>query len=170
MVKVIKPERFRSGAMRRELARALQQTGKAIKVDFDSTTATWKRKVDFDTTEKLGAGEPVMSVRVDTGNEVYAYVNDGTRPHVIQAGIYTGKSDKRALAFPSSFKPKTTPGRIGSGPGSSSGPTLFAPMVHHPGTEARKFDEAIVKERRPWFEKKVEQAMKSAARASGHDL
>lgn len=169
-LKVIKPARINDKAFRGEINRAMRETLRTIREDFGKTTKTWKRAVDFEEHERLGTQEPSPMVRVDTDNEIYGYVNDGTRPHPIWAGIYTGKSDKKALAFPSVFSPKTTPGIIGSQAGSSGGATRFAPYVQHPGTEARKFDEAIKKEREPWFRRRMERAMRDAARASGHSL
>jgi hypothetical protein len=103
-------------------------------------------------------------VLVGTDDEIYGYVNEGTKPHTIWA------KNARTLAFPSAYTPKTRPGHMTAGSGGASGPTVFAAEVHHPGTEARNFDKAIQKEWKPKFKRLMEQAMKTGATASGHGM
>jgi len=163
--KEIKPPRLKDDALRLELLNAMRAAGTQIKKDFEKTTATWKRKPKFEMLISLTGPGPV--VLVDTDDEIYGYVSGGTKPHPIFAGIYTGKSNKKALAFPRISSPKTYPGHIGSMKGGSWG-KVVRPYVNHPGTKARKFDEVIQKRRQKWFKGEMEKAMKKAAKSSGY--
>jgi len=170
VLKPIKPGKFKDAEARRVFRNALRRCAREIHKDFEATVATWETKVTFKEHTSLRQDEDAVSVTVDTGNEIYGYVNDGTRPHEIWAGYYTGKSDKKALAFPSIYSPKTEPGVIGSKSGGGSGDTVFSPFVRHPGTEGRHFDVAIREKRQPWFKHEMEQALHEVAVASGHRL
>lgn len=74
-----------------------------------------------------------------TDDKVYSYVSDGTRQHVIVA------KKAKVLAFGPSA-PKTTPGSLSPGGGSRGAASTFRKRVNHPGTKARKFDEAAARE------------------------
>jgi hypothetical protein len=126
------------------------------------TTATWKHQVKFEKLTQVGPKS--VEVLVDTDDEIYKYVNEGTKAHDIIA------KNAPTLAFPSLFTPKSQPGRQTSGAGSSGGPTVFTPYVHHPGTKARGFDKVIMKTFTPKFKRRMEQAMNDAAQASGHEM
>lgn len=116
----------------RAVANALDGAAKGALEDFKVTTATWQHKVDF-TIDSPGADRRV----VGTDDDIYGYVSGGTRPHIIVA-------HGKALAFPGGgFRPKSRPRYIGSNKGSKGGAVIFRPVVHHPGTTAREFDEAI---------------------------
>ena len=159
-VKEIKPARFKDKAFKAELAKAAKQAGKDIKKDFQATTKTWKHKVKFTVVSSV---DPNVEVLVGTDDEIYGYVNYGTRPHLIFP-----KKPGGVLAFPSSYTAKTKPRVIGSTAGGSSGPIMVRPYVEHPGTEAREFDKVIQQKWTPRFKRLMEQAMSRAAKASGH--
>jgi hypothetical protein len=169
VVKQIKPARFRDEAFRREIRNAMRRFARRMRERFEETTATWEHRVEFREHTYL-SGEAYPRVEVTTEDEIYGYVTRGTRPHEIWAGAYTGRSEARTLAFPSMFQPKTQPGVIGSGAGERGGETVFRPYVQHPGTEPRRFDEEISKEMQPWFKREMEEAMRAAAKASGHRM
>jgi hypothetical protein len=143
----------------------MQEAADGFEEDFQATTATWKHWVKFEKTVDLG--DPLRAA-VYTDDEIYRYVNDGTEPHPIFAGIYTGKSNKRALAFPGTFSAKTAPRVIGSGAGASGGKTSVVPYVNHPGTEAREFDAVIQEKWTPRFKNTMEKALRDGARATGY--
>ena len=159
-VKQIKPARFKDKAFRDEMLKAAKSAGKDIKKDFQATTKTWKHKVKFTV---ISSVDPNVEVLVGTDDEIYGYVNDGTRPHLIFPKKLGG-----VLAFPSAYTAKTKPRVIGSTTGGGSGPTVFAGYVEHPGTEAREFDKVIQEDWTPKFKRRIEQAMSRAAKASGH--
>lgn len=94
--------------------------------------------------------------------EIFNWVNLGTRPHKIRA-----KNAPR-LAFmwggPGSYKAKTTPGgrslKFG-GPGAVVGGTLHRPMeVNHPGTEPRDIDGYIQRKVQTKFKRAIQTAVK----------
>lgn len=101
--------------------------------DFEKTTQGWKHDVVF-TIKEHGADRIIT-----TDDEIWGYVDEGTRPHVIVA------KRARRLRFAVGGQPKTTPVRITSGGGSQGSAVLFRPKVNHPGTKARLFTKQIAK-------------------------
>lgn len=166
LVKAIKPAALKEDALRLELLNAMRKAAVVVKSDFEKTVATWEKKPKFEVVITLGKSGP--AILVDTDNEIYGYVSRGTKPHLIQAGIFTGKSNKRTLAFPATFRPKTKVRRLKSFRGFKGGPTVLRKFVQHPGTEAREFDEVIKKKRTKWFKRQMEAAMRRARQKSGH--
>lgn len=167
--KSIKPSRLKEDAIRLELLNEMRKVGTQMKADFEKTTATWMKKPKFEIVVSLT--QPGPTLLVGTDDEIYGYVSKGTKgPYEIWAGIYTGKSSKKALAFPSSFSPKTRPGVIGSSGGSSGGKKVVRPYVVHPGIKPRGFEEAIQKIWKTKFKRAMEAAMRKAIQKSGHAL
>lgn len=160
--KAIKPQRLKDKSFRMTIYNKARAVGNAIKKDFEATTKTWNHKPSFtvDVSTK-GQGPAVL---VGTSDEIYTYVNEGTKPHA----IFPRKA--KVLRFQGGYKAKTSPGNIGSSAGGASGPTLFRPFVQHPGTKARKFDEVIAKKWQPLFKKEMQAAMAEATRESGHAI
>jgi hypothetical protein len=120
-------------------ARAIENAGnmssKAVKVDFSVTTRTWNGQPDF-TIDHM-ANKPEWTIGTD--NEIYKYVTGGTKAHVI-----TPKNGKVLSFFRTGFMPKTRAGWIGSNKGRTATKDKTATkIVHHPGTQARKFVETI---------------------------
>lgn len=143
-----------AGAAAEALEKALQKTGRLVKQDFESTVTTWKQK-------------PVFFVRVDldgitagTDDEIYGYVNDGTKPHIIRA------RNAPNLRFQvGGFVPKSQPGRILSRGGrAASGAFVTTKQVMHPGTEARRFDLLISKRRQVTLVQEARHNLAIAAR------
>ena len=159
-MRAILPAKIKLGHVRLEALNAMRKMGTPIRRDFERTTATWEHKPKFEQSVSLKAPGPTLTVW--TENEIYGYVNDGTKPHIIRAKTSKG------LAFKTGFYPKTFPGVVGSVPGGSFPPWAHAQEVHHPGTEARKFDETIKKKWQPIFTTRMTAAIKRAAKASGH--
>lgn len=157
--------------MRLTLLNAQRKAGRfLVKTDFKQTTRTWKHKVKFETLVSLKPPGP--TILIGTDDQVWNWLNEGTNvgkpPYPIFAGIFTGKSNKKALAFPSRFKPKTKRGTLRSRAGFKGGPTTVVPFVEHPGIKPREWTKLIAKKRQRWFQKQMERAMVDAARASGH--
>lgn len=118
--------------MARALTNAMNGVAKDVKIDFAVTTQTWRHRADF-----AISSPATYTRRVATDDEIYGYVNDGTRPHIIQAkpgGI---------LEFWTPFTSKTLPNQIMSRAGRVGNTINRARLVQHPGTTARKFDVAI---------------------------
>jgi hypothetical protein len=163
VTKTIKPKRLKEKEMRLELLNAMRKAGKDIEKDFKATVKTWKHKPKFETAVSLAGNGP--SVLVGTDDEIYRYVDEGTKPHIIKPKRAT------ALRFQGGYQAKTSPGVIGSGAGGASGGIFFSRRgVRHPGTKARKFSEAIEKKWRRPFKSRMEDAMSKAAKKSGHSI
>jgi len=150
----------------------MRKSGRGMRRDFWKTTEHWEHEVNFELTISLTGPGPF--VIVETDDEIYTWVVRGTgergggSAYEIWAGAYTGKSDKKVLAFSSGFVAKTKPGFIGSNPGFVGKRDTFTPMVNHPGTEPRHFTKAIKDKWKSRFKRDMEAAMREAARASGH--
>jgi hypothetical protein len=166
LIKQIKPSKLRVDRFRLEMLNEMRKVGTEVKRDYEKTTATWKHKPKFEVVVSLTGPGPVLLVGTD--DEIYRYVSEGTKPHPIFAGIYTGKSDKKVLAFPVRSAPKTRPGQLRSMPGFKSKKKLFRPYVMHPGTKPRRFEEAIKKLWTKKFKRRMEAAMSRAIRKSGY--
>jgi len=115
-----------------------------VKGDFDSTTATWKKRPKFPI-EKTDD----FTRTVATKDKVYRFVNAGTRAHF----IYPRRINGRLRFF--SSRPKTQANVLGSGPNTITGGPFYAQRVYHPGARARKFPKAVVKLRGSAFRKAI---------------
>lgn len=134
MIKVFVPKDLvlDTAKLARAVKNGLDAAQAGVLIDFKVTTATWSTPVAF---AKQTPSADRRIVRTD--NEIYGFVNEGTRPHVIVA-------HGKALAFPGGgFRPKSRPGYIGADAGSKGKGTTFRKQVNHPGSKARGFDTAI---------------------------
>lgn len=135
MIKVIIPKGLLADVakLRRAVLNANRAAVQGARADFGVTVQTWAHGVSFQTeATELGG-------KVFTTDEIYGYVNDGTPPHTI-----TPKTAS-ILRFAVGGSAKTAPKVIRSTAGSRGSQVVFARVVHHPGTEARQFDEVIWK-------------------------
>jgi hypothetical protein len=132
-LKVIKPKGKAIDAERiiAGVRKAMDEAKEGAIKDFQSTTSTWNHKVAFTATATRDGYD------VGTSDEIYGYVDQGTRPHVI-----VGHGGP--LVFQSGYKAKTSPRVIGSSGGGATGAVVFTRMVQHPGTAAREFTETIL--------------------------
>jgi len=158
--RVIKPKKLNEAAMRRELGNELTAIAKEVNTDFDKTTKTWKHKPVWVQTVKTGDRKAEFAVLTD--DEIYGYVDRGTKPHIIRP--------KRAsrLAFGVGGSPKTTPRVIGSTGGSRGAAMVYSLGVQHPGTKAREFEKTLATTWRKLFGPRMKTAMLRAAAKSGH--
>lgn len=134
-----------------ELRKAVDQTRGPIEKDLQAITATWETKVRWRVRFFDEGGKLVLTVT--TTNKIFQYVDEGTKPHLIQP--------KRAsrLFFQTGYTAKTRKGFLGSVQGGAKGDWVAAKVVHHPGTEARGFTEALVKKHQRTFMQNVRAAM-----------
>lgn len=157
--KAVKPKKLKVDAFRLEFLTMLHKAEREMKKDFEKTTSTWDEDVEFESQISLKGGPTLL---VGTDNETYALVNDGAPPH----RIYPKR--KKSLQFQTGYKPKSSPGVIGAVQGGKFGETVKRAFVNHPGHEARKFDITIQKMWKKKFKRMAEDAMRKAARKSGH--
>lgn len=162
-MKVIRPKNINIKALHKELADEMKKIGKEIGKDFSATTKTWNHKPKF--ANEFEDGRNRIRVAASTGDKIYGYVSGGTRPHMIRP------KRGKVLRFPGGkYRAKTSPGTIGSSSGGSSGAAVFSRGVRHPGTKARNFDETIAKKWERPFRKRINEAVKRAAKVSGHSI
>lgn len=161
----IVPRPLNAQGMRAELLRGLKTLGLEIRYDFEATTDTWNDKPIFEpfSSDPVVVSE-VATVRTETDEKVYKWVNDGTKPHKIVP------VNAKMLVFPGVFRPKTVPGVILANPGFSGPPMEFrgAEGVNHPGVEPRKFDETIKKKQEKNAKNIMDFAILRARQVSGH--
>jgi len=161
VIKGIKPRALNIAAIRQALMNEANLVANAIEDDFNKTVEHWTKKPEFEKIVDMG---PPIAILVGTDNEVYGYVDKGTRPHK----IYPRKA--KALRFQSGYATKTIPGVIGSMAGGPFGDTVFSKGVNHPGTKARNFSKEIEKKWQKKFKRRMEKALSQARLASGHAL
>ena len=126
---------------------AVQETKKR----YEMTTLTWTHKPEFEAITEVRGNE--FTILVGTDDEIYKYVDLGTRPHRIEPkGNYPLRFQ---WGGPGSYQPKTQPGQLRSSPGGPTGPMVAFWGVNHPGSEARGFSEQIHKEIGPIVAKKT---------------
>jgi hypothetical protein len=168
LFKQLKPSTLRQDKMRLALLNGMRVVGRDVRKDYKRTTKTWEHQPEFEIVISLAGGGPTALVATD--DEIYRYVDEGTKKHLIWAGIYTGKSDKKTLRFPGTFSAKTIPGVLDSRPGRRGGETVHTPYVQHPGSKARRFTRTIEKIWKPKFKRYMERTMRDVRRASGHAI
>jgi hypothetical protein len=163
--RVITPRKFddkRFEWVIREVTRAVAAD---VLRDYQKTVESWEHKPEFETIIDM---KPNPTILVDTDDEVYSYVNDGTKPHPIKP------KGQWPLRFQwggkGSYKAKTRPAWIGSRPGGPSGPQVALKSVRHPGTNPRKFDEIIQHRWARLFPQRMQAALNGGAEASGHGM
>ena len=163
--KAIKPRPLDLKCVREELRRAMDNEIKpTLLADHEQTVRGWERKVSFRTWSKVGPRGTPIEVRVYTTDEVWNYLDKGTRPHVIRA-----KRAKNLRFRAGPYTPKTIPGRLVSGRGGyAAGPWVSTPEVMHPGTEARNWTKMIMEKRRQWFDSTMTSAMWRGLQKTGH--
>lgn len=135
-MKIILPKKLIAdpAKLARALTNGLNATAKGVQVDFNVTTQTWQHKPSF----AIDSPTPYQRT-ISTDDEVYGYVNEGTRAHDIRP------KGKGILRFRTPFRAKTLPNTIASSAGSLGANQVVARVVHHPGSKARAFDRTIAK-------------------------
>lgn len=155
-VKAVVPKKlvFDAKKMADVIENAFDGASEGALTDFDTTTATWDTKVTFTVT-----AQPFSRI-ISTDSAIYAFVNDGTKPHPIAP-----KKPGGVLAFKAGGGAKSSPGVIGSSGGSAgNNQVLTRKPVQHPGTKAREFDKAIAKKWRKQWPKLMQRAIDAAAK------
>lgn len=166
----ILPTPFKTQDYKKFIENAMEKVASDIQKNFGKTTTTWNTRVvfrkytTFDWNKELVAGS-------DTDNNIYRYVSGGVKGHKITAGgaFYSGGSSKMALAFQEKFRAKTKPGRLTSGSGGRYGKVVLRESVNWPGITARKFDETVLKERKDWINKTIQNSVVSGVRNQRHN-
>jgi hypothetical protein len=116
----------------------INHTVQDIRADLERSVMTWNHPVDFDVS--VTRQGKTITTTVGTDDEIFGYVDRGTKPHII-----TPKRPGYPLRFRSGYKAKTMPGRIWSRPGGAFGNMIRTMVVHHPGFPGRHILETATK-------------------------
>lgn len=122
--------------LQRVLTFAGKEISRGMRLDFERTTRQWSRRPKPD--EQVMFVGSTLVVDVGIADEIYAYVDRGTRPHDI-----TGNPLAFQWGGPGSYIAHTKPGVLLSGASSQSGDLVFRRMVRHPGFPGRGFSKMI---------------------------
>lgn len=153
--RAILPTYYDESAFVAAAERVLSKTGKDFREGFEQSVDGWEHQVKFDTQTQINGRQ--ARVIVGTNDEIYGYVNHGTKPHDIRP------KNKGRLNFRTGYRAKTRRGSLRSGPGGASGGWVSAKKVKHPGTEPRNFDEEVVRRTKPKFERYCSEEFENAA-------
>lgn len=134
--------------------KATNESKEGVKADFKKTTNTWEHKPTWFITRRG------TDWYIGTKDEIYGYVDLGTRGHQIKA-----KTKKGLAFFATGFKPKSRVNYIASYKGKKANKNFRRPMsVMHPGTQARNFSIKIREKWQKEFAKKCRAGIRAAAR------
>lgn len=141
-----------------------------IRKDLSKVSKTHQKSLERVVSDWSSATRPTFKVRpvvvsgrigvnltvkeVNRNKPIWKWVNTtGTKKHKIPKQPKRGRS---RLRFRTGYQAKTgaRPARFG-GPGRATGPVRYARQVTHPGFPPRKFDEQILKDLRPAYNKAV---------------
>lgn len=157
VLKEIKPSKFEQKAFMREFTAEAKRSARDMTRDYRKTTVKWKRKPKWETIVRMGPR--AIEVLVGTDNEIYGYVDLGTRPHIILP------RRRKVLRWIG----KSYGGRGGRGRPRKSD-YVFAAHVFHPGFKGYHHSERIAKKWNKLFKRRMEAALRRGVRASGHQF
>lgn len=157
LMKGVKPSKLKIDAVRLALLNEMRKAGTAVRRDYERTTRTWKgEKPEFAQAVSLAGGGPQLLIVVQgPGAKKWFWLDKGTKV--------------RYATMSADFKSKTVPRVLDSRAG--KGRRLFVNKKRpRPGIEARMWTELIAKKWRRPFKQRMESAMVSGAKKSGHYL
>lgn len=164
--KAIIPKNADQDAVMRVLFDAMNASGDDPKKDLERTTQTWSgAKPGWKKSVQVGSGSVILRVEAtgsSDGIQKWSWLDQGTRPHIIRPkGNYP-------LRFREGYQAKTRPGQFDSTSGGAFGDEVFAREVNHPGFPGRGWTDLLIEKYRPKFWDAMREAMRRAAKASGH--
>jgi hypothetical protein len=113
-----------------------EDTEEFILGQFARIVQYWRHKARF--VVRAIVRPTMLRIQAGTDDDVFRYVDEGTRPHIIEP-----RGEGYPLRFREGYAAKTSPGVLGSRPGGPSGAYVHAWRVRHPGTRARRFSQMI---------------------------
>ena len=157
VLKEIKPSKFEQKAFMREFTAEAKRSARDMTKDYRKTTVKWKRKPKWQTIIRMGPR--AIEILVGTDNEIYAYIDLGTRKHWI---------------FPRRRKVLRWIGTSYRGRGGRGRPRKsdYAYSMGHEvsGIKARHYSKKIQKVWNKKFKRRMEAALRRGVRASGHQI
>ena len=124
---------FDVDALERGIEDALDDAAQFALDQFEKTTVTWQTDVKF-TINKTKNGRTV-----GTRSTIYKYVDEGTRPHEIEAR----RAPALVFQYGAARRAKTKPSVISSYKGAAGDQWRSKKSVQHPGTAPRNFTKII---------------------------
>jgi hypothetical protein len=119
---------------------------KDVKGAFDDRVKDWKKKPVFRGYVRLGS--PGTLISVTTQDEIFKFVDEGTKPHIIKP---------KGPGYPLHWVNKT-------------GGDVFAKLVHHPGYKGAKFTKEIIEIWTDLMPDYFDKYLVKAIQESGHAL
>jgi hypothetical protein len=166
LFRAIKAKPINWQAFRDEIARTMDAEVKpALLSYFERVTKSWRNQQTFKATKKITREQMTVNVvPVGPNAEIWKYVSQGARPHIIRP-----KGRGYPLRFEwggyGSYKPRTTPSGGYRGPGRVvGGKTVRFMQVKHPGNKARNFEKHIARWYAPQFRRTMKNAVARATR------
>ena len=151
-LKYIKARPFDELPFRIDLIREGSKIVKEQEKDFIKTVRKWKMRPTW--IRKVDHSDAAITVEVYTENEIYGYVDKGTKKHIIvprnktvlkfRGGSYSGRGRPKKSDY------------------------VYTKLVHHPGFKGYKHSETIAKKWQPLIRTRFDAAIKQAAKSSGH--
>ena len=169
-LRAIKPAPFNNKAMTDTLRKAAKDWADWFKTEHvEPVTDGWRGERPVWEVKVYWANQYQLGISIlpkdpeSEGAKKFMWIDQGTRAHPIRP-----KRPGGVLAFPSMYQAGSKPGNLYTNTAVSSGPTVFAKEVQHPGTEPRKWIEGLTEIGQDTFEELMSEAMFDAAEASGH--
>jgi len=160
--RAIKSKHKNFTAISDELKRTIDRDVKPALLEyFQRIIKIWEHKPEFKAMKRVTKGGISIYVYQTGPNaNIWRYVSQGTRPHIIQP-----KKPGGMLAFTwggyGSYKPHTSKGGHYGGPGTVANPQpTVLPMVNHPGNEPRELEKWVAH----WYKPKFVPLMRNAIR------
>ena len=173
MVKLIvtpvgKPPKYRFNEFRAAIDGALEEEADKIDGHWDTIFSAFEnvspsmftskvKKIAYDREIKVYTAKPTES------NAILGYINYGVPERPINT-----QPPKGPMVFPEGYKASTQPQRIASVKRSKFGDIRRTHHVKRHAIEARRFDLAIVKRRRGYFKRVVQNRIDRAAKGMFH--
>jgi hypothetical protein len=165
-LKVIPPDKLRTGTVRLEILNALRKEGRLQVRMLEQTTQHWRgAKPSFEFLIGLTGTEAALMVGASgsgKGAQKWQWLDEGTRPHII--------TPRRApyLRFQTGGSAGSSPGTLSTRPATPpSGPFVRTQFVRHPGNAARQWSIVLMKERQNPFYEALNDAVKAGLKKAG---
>lgn len=153
-LKAIKPKPFEAQVIRLAIIREESKIAKDVEKDFIKTTKKWKKKPVWIRDVKWTESQIVIFV--GTENEIYGYIDKGTKKHIIRpkkaevlrfrGSSYSGRGRPRASDY------------------------VYTKFVMHPGFKGYGHSKRIAKKWQPLTVARLDAALARAAKKSGHHV
>ncbi len=120
----------------KKIRQEFKKLGEIAKAEFEKSTQDWTNKPKFQ------IRETATDVYIFTDNEIYGYVNNGTKAHYVTTPMVAVGG---AMQFKTGYIPKTQVGNIHSNSGGADGAYVYSKGHYNRGIKPRRFDKLVPK-------------------------